>query len=479
MSKETIYQKLSEAGLSKTAVCAMMGNWQCESGLRSNNAEDSFHYTDKEYTDAVDNDSISATEFSKDDIGYGLAQWTFESRKLALYRFAKSKGVSISDETMQVEFAVKELQSDYHGLYLYLHKTEDLYEAVYRICYEYENPAIKNVSDRYAAAKKFYQEGASAMDPVEKYTQEAIQIANDNSHGYSQTNRNGNPDYDCSSLVCSVVQNAGIPVKTNGASYTGNMYPAFMKSGFTDETRNVNLATGSGLKRGDILLNKIKHTAIYLGGGQIVHARSDDGHSEAGDQTGREICTQGYWNYPWDAVLRYEKGGSNMVLATEPATVSSDTTVAEHVNNKHYPEIIKMGDIGPEVKALQEKLNALGFDCGTADGKYGKLTTAAVEAFQRANGLLVDGEAGPETLGVLDKTNVVVDGSPIKLGDVVTFLGGKQYLSANTSFGTDAKAGKATVTAIKEGSKHPYHLTKTYDGESNVYGWVDMDTIRK
>ena len=45
----------------------------------------------------------------------------------------------------------------------------------------------------------------------------AIQIAEDNSHGYSQANRWG-PDYDCSSMVCQVFEDAGIPLKTCGGT---------------------------------------------------------------------------------------------------------------------------------------------------------------------------------------------------------------------------------------------------------------------
>lgn len=148
------------------------------------------------------------------------------------------------------------------------------------------------------------------MSKVENYTQQAINIANDNRHGYSQYNRWGNPDYDCSSLVITVIQNSGVPVKTNGATYTGNMYNAFIKSGFTDVTNTVNLTTGQGLQRGDILLNVVNHTEIYIGGGKNVGARGSETntiHGVGGDQTGREILVGNYYNYPWNYVLRYKE----------------------------------------------------------------------------------------------------------------------------------------------------------------------------
>ena len=148
------------------------------------------------------------------------------------------------------------------------------------------------------------------MSKVENYTQQAINIANDNRHGYSQYKRWGNPDYDCSSLIITVVQNSGISVKTNGATYTGNMYNAFIRCGFKDVTHTVNLTTGQGLKRGDVLLNIVNHTEIYIGGGKNVGARASETntiHGVGGDQTGKEISVDNYYDYPWNYVLRYEE----------------------------------------------------------------------------------------------------------------------------------------------------------------------------
>ena len=61
------------------------------------------------------------------------------------------------------------------------------------------------------------------------------------------------------------------------------------------------------------------------------------------------------------------------------------------------------GSKGNEVKQLQEQLKAAGFDPGGADGIYGNNTAAAVRAYQKAKGLTVDGIAGVQTLGSLNK----------------------------------------------------------------------------
>ena len=143
--------------------------------------------------------------------------------------------------------------------------------------------------------------GSSAM--VEKAVTWAIGIANDNSHGYSQSNRWGNPDYDCSSFVISAFEQAGIPLKTNGATYTGDMKQVCLNTGFEEVSWGGSVGV---LKRGDILLNEAKHTAIYIGDGKLVHASGTKGHPESGDQNGDEVCVRDFYNYPWDCVLRYK-----------------------------------------------------------------------------------------------------------------------------------------------------------------------------
>lgn len=138
---------------------------------------------------------------------------------------------------------------------------------------------------------------------IERYVQWAIDIANDDSHGYSQANRWG-PDYDCSSLVCAAILAAGFP--DSGASWTGNMRSCLKKVGFVWHEGT------AGLKRGDIMLvhnSNRQHTEIYLGNNSLVgaHIAETGGiYGEAGDQTGREICVTSYYDAPWEGYLRYK-----------------------------------------------------------------------------------------------------------------------------------------------------------------------------
>ena len=64
---------------------------------------------------------------------------------------------------------------------------------------------------------------------------------------------------------------------------------------------------------------------------------------------------------------------------------------------------LKRGSKGIAVKALQENLNKLGYDCGTVDGKFGMATEKAVKLFQTDHGLTIDGIAGTLTQAAMEE----------------------------------------------------------------------------
>lgn len=66
--------------------------------------------------------------------------------------------------------------------------------------------------------------------------------------------------------------------------------------------------------------------------------------------------------------------------------------------------ILKEESTGPQVRTLQRQLKKRGFNPGAVDGKFGAATKAAVIAFQKSEGLLADGVAGPRTQAALDLT---------------------------------------------------------------------------
>lgn len=116
-------------------------------------------------------------------------------------------------------------------------------------------PGIGTKVDRNVFYKNYIEGEDEPMSKIEKAVQQMETWAKDNSHGYDQIYRWGEKgDYDCSAAVIQACQNAGIPVKTGGATYTGNMLKVFTKNGFEVVTHEVNLKTGAGLIRGDVLL---------------------------------------------------------------------------------------------------------------------------------------------------------------------------------------------------------------------------------
>ena len=222
------------------------------------------------------------------------------------------------------------------------------------------------------------------MGKIEKATQWMIVLANNPKHGYDQDNRWG-PDYDCSSAVISAWQAAGVPVKSKGASYTGNMKSVFISCGFKDVRSSINLSNGSGLKRGDVLLNTVTHTAMYIGNGQIVHASINENGTttggKTGDQTGKEICIRSYYNKNWDCVLRYMNDDSSV---TPPPSGNVYIRQGQTAANKFVGAgltITGVRDAATKkagIKVLQKAMN-LDYGAGLAvDGIWGSATEAAL-----------------------------------------------------------------------------------------------------
>ncbi len=291
------------------------------------------------------------------------------------------------------------------------------------------------------------------MSIIEKAVNWIIGIANDNTHGYDQGSR-WSPDYDCSSLVISAWKQAGVNLT---CTYTGNMYANMVNKGFSDITSQVNLATGSGLVRGDVLLNVANHTAMYIGNGQICEATGNENGGitggQTGDQTGREICINNYRNYPWNYVLRYvaEDSGSRETQSGNTTSTDEDTytvqagdslwAIAEKVygSGAYYTKLMTLngltnanimigqvlkiksntqsvsqpaqstsstndlptlhkGSKGEPVRALQALLILRGQKLATygADGDFGSETDIALRTYQKLKGLTVDGICGSD-----------------------------------------------------------------------------------
>lgn len=226
------------------------------------------------------------------------------------------------------------------------------------------------------------------MTKTEKAISYMESIARDDSHGYDQIHRTGPGDYDCSGLVISAWKQAGV---NTGATYTGDMYRAFLKAGFKDITRQVNFSSGYGLKRGDVLLSPGHHTAMYCGSGKMVDARiNEKGRStggKPGDQTGHEIEIHRYNDHPWKYALRYpeatpekvpetrQEDGTNATVRTNGGVLNfrkHPSTDAEKLNS--IPEIRN----GERVKVIRSA-KAAGWLFIRYNGRYGYVYDKYIE----------------------------------------------------------------------------------------------------
>ncbi len=298
--EEQIWFALLDAGYSKEAAAGVLGNLKQESGIRTNNLQNSYesvlHMNDEQYTQAVD--SGTYTKFINDGCGYGLAQWTSSGRKQGLYNFAKNiRGVSISDQSMQIEYLLGEI-SPSGGAEGYakfqMGSPRDGYtysswtnastpeDAAVAFCKVFERAGVESLSNRKKYAREFYDKyqnlsksstyiGDIPLTGENKQRMfnllnDAVRIANDDRYGYSQEKRDEEFYYDCSSLVRRLYQkhfNISVPNTTAD-------YPKY-------ERYKVGPAKGVSLQPGDVLWRRRGsegHVVIYIGNGNYVAAHS-------------------------------------------------------------------------------------------------------------------------------------------------------------------------------------------------------------
>lgn len=141
-NEQRIWNFLLDAIGNQFGVAGLMGNLQAESGLNPINVENQYEkklgMNDSQYTAAVDNGTY--TNFINDAAGYGLAQWTYWSRKQNLYQYAKQSGTSIGDLQMQLEYLIRELRG-YTTVWNTLLTAKSVKEASDVVLVQFERPA--------------------------------------------------------------------------------------------------------------------------------------------------------------------------------------------------------------------------------------------------------------------------------------------------------------------------------------------------
>ena len=180
MNEKIIWTRLINEGFTREGAAGLMGNLYAESMLNPKNLQNTFEkklgYTDETYTKAVD--STAYKNFVNDKAGYGLAQWTYHTRKQALLNFARSQNKSIGDLDMQLDFLIKELKESFSNVYKSLKTVTSVREASNIVLLQFEKPAdqsntVKNLRSSYA--QKCYTQFANLVikdeEPKQKQTE--------------------------------------------------------------------------------------------------------------------------------------------------------------------------------------------------------------------------------------------------------------------------------------------------------------------
>ena len=165
-AEEQIWNFLKQIGLNDFGIAGLMGNLRAESGLNPKNMQNSYEkklgYNDDSYTKGVDNGTY--TNFINDKVGYGLAQWTYWSRKKNLLEYAEAAGKSIGDLEMQLCFLHKELSEGYKTVFSTLKTAKTVLEASNAVLLHYEKPADQGTT----VQKKRAEYGQSCYDKYAK-----------------------------------------------------------------------------------------------------------------------------------------------------------------------------------------------------------------------------------------------------------------------------------------------------------------------
>lgn len=276
-------------------VAGLMGNLYAESALRSNNLQQSYEtklgYNDTTYTAAVDNGSYD--NFVKDAAGYGLAQWTYWSRKQAMLEFHQSKKKSIGDLQTQLEFLIKELGESYKGVWSDLKNATSIQDASNSVLLKFECPANQGESvqkKRAEYGQKYYDkfaDTASATTPdvpaasvdLKFKVGDIVQFTGTNH--YASANASSGPKIKASKAkVTAISKNGKHPYHcravNDAGAFIGGVYGWVNASDLSSvaaavpapkPTTPTTPATPAAIKKGDIV--SIAKNATYYNGKEI------------------------------------------------------------------------------------------------------------------------------------------------------------------------------------------------------------------
>jgi LysM repeat protein len=169
-NEKTVWNYLIRKGYSKAGTAGLMGNLKAESGVRSviyeNSKKSKIGLTDQQYVDQVNSGAYSEYKFVHDAAGFGLAQWTYYTRKQALYNKCHGK---IGDMNCQLDYLVMELANYYGSLNSFLKSSGSVRDCAVKVLKEFERPADQGTSvqnKRTQYAQEYYNGFAGGANPT-------------------------------------------------------------------------------------------------------------------------------------------------------------------------------------------------------------------------------------------------------------------------------------------------------------------------
>lgn len=532
---EKIWNYLLGKGLTAYGVAGLMGNLYAESGLEPANLQNTYNtklgMTDAEYTAAVD--AGTYTNFVKDSAGYGLAQWTYWSRKEALLAYVQAAGASVGDLETQLGFLYKELSESYTAVLSVLKSATDVQTASDKVLTGYEKPADQSDTvktkragygqtyyDKYAGTASSgttTQTGGATMGKTittGNITDKINGITVNTSKPCSSGNYDNLSSREVAYIVMHYTGNSKDTAKANANYFqtSGRKASAHL---FVDDSeiyqsvelrdkawhcgtsgtyyhtscRNANsigiemCCTAGNYKISDTTKENAAYVCAYLcnllG---ITAAKVDTYVLRHYDVTHKNCPAQmaGSSNSEWTAFKEMVKNILNTGNASGTSS-SSSSSGSSSGSTTYYVQTGAFSKVA-NAQALATKLKAAGFDAIVKQsGSLYKVQAGAFSSKTNAQALVTKLKAaGFDAIVTTTSGTTVNASSEIAVGDVVQFAGGSHYSSTNATkaASTTLKAGPAKVTQISKNGKHPYHVVHTTSA-SAVYGWVDAADISK
>lgn len=526
---EKIWNFLISKGLNECGAAGLMGNLKAESALNPMNLQQTYErklgHTDASYTAAVD--AGTYTNFVKDSAGYGLAQWTYWSRKEKLLNYARSCKASIGDLEMQLCFLWKELSESYGSVLTILKNAKTIREASDAVLLKYERPANQGTSVQQARAaygQQFFDQFAAKTNTgkdvgtvtgkittAAQLAAKAIEVAkkfktlyvmgcfgapmtDKNKQRYT-TNHSYNKDatrtkminaasadtfgFDCVCLIKGLLWGwCGDAGKVyGGATYTSNGVPDIgadqmikVCSGVSTDFTKIEVGEAVWMEG---------HIGIYVGDGLAVECTPK--WENKVQITACNCSKSGYNRRNWTKhgklpYVSYTGKADEPEKPADPVTPSVDLKVGDIViftGSTHYANANATS--GPACKPGKAKITAI-YQLGKSKHPYHLVNVSG-------GGSTVYGwvnEADIAEASTKETAQADQSWTP-KVGDIVNYKGTVHYTSANATGAKSCKGGKAKITQIYQlgKSKHPYHLVRVSGSGATVYGWVDAGTFEK